>query len=237
MNICSLNTAKKYLMRKGLIDKNMTLTSSTSKVSSAINKLTSIAKSNYYVDRGPLFSMRQELMKNGGYNIKLIPNEGAFSDIDSVSELQNISRIPYNLDSKVDVNIIDLEEEGTILISYMGENIGHIYGAVDGSYFNVEMANIDSRYTGRGIGTISYIKAGRELNKLGLALRSDRFERMSDSATGMWDKLVNVELAIKGEERYELIYVNKQPNLSEIPNSLESPKIEEGDLPSIDIKC
>lgn len=237
MSSCSLNIAKKYLMKKGLIDKNMTVTSSTDKVSAAIKKLTALAKTNYFVDYGSLFSMRQDISPKDGYVVKLIPNEGAFSAIDDVSEFQNIVNIPYNLDSKIDINITELGEEGTMLISYLGEKIGHIYGSIDGSNFNVEMSNIDSRYTGRGIGAISYIKAGAELNKLGLILRSDKFaERMTDSATGMWDKLVRAGLAVKGEERYELLAVPSEPTIP-ITNTQINNTEQEGDLPSIEIKC
>ena len=89
----------------------------------------------------------------------------------------------------------------------------------------------------RGIGAISYIKAGAELNKLGLILRSDKFaERMTDSATGMWDKLVRAGLAVKGEERYELLAVPSEPTIP-ITNTQINNTEQEGDLPSIEIKC
>ena len=237
MSSCSLNTAKKYLMKKGLIDKNMTVTSSIDRVSSAIKKLTSLAKTNYFVDYGSLFSIKQDISPKEGYVVKLIPNEGAFSAIDDISEFQNIINIPYNLSSKIDINVTELNEEGTMIILYMGEKIGHIYGSIDGTNFNVEISNIDNRYRGRGIGAISYIKAGEELNNLGLILRSDKFaERMSDSAIGMWDKLVQAGLAIKGEERYELLAVPSEPAIP-ITNTQINNTEQEGDLPSIEIKC
>lgn len=101
---CSKTSAVNYMISKKLVKRNMELYTPlpTLRLSKTIDRLTSLAKTTYGVDMGPLFSLRYRDLEVGNYltlgsaavetRILLIPNDSAFEAIDRSPAQERLNR-------------------------------------------------------------------------------------------------------------------------------------------------
>lgn len=93
---CSKDSALKDMMRKGIIETNLSVSdSSSSRLFDYINFVTNIAKNKYKVDMGPLFLIRSKTVGQGLTGEVLLrkvePNEAAFAAIDMSAMMQTMA--------------------------------------------------------------------------------------------------------------------------------------------------
>lgn len=233
---CSLDTAKRYLMRKGAIDGNMVIKLPLKVVNNLVNILTATAKRNYHVDRGPLFTIVQKRVNDYVSENRLVANQAAFGDIDE-SGLVRQAITPYpRMIEKVQLKERGTQEEPYFEIWYDGSNVGFISTQNDGSYLTTELASLSDTQQGKGIGTTAYVKLAQLAQERSLQLRSDNLDgRMSEAAIGLWERFVRTGQAEKSGNYYIFVQnlQDQQPESNYKP--LESE--EDGDLPALDLKC
>lgn len=234
---CSLDTAKKYLMRKGAIDSNMVLKMPTKYVNHLVNLLTAIARNKYHINRGPLFTVTTKRVTDYISQTQLVPNTDAFWDIDESGLIRKSINPSARLMDRVDLIERGTLEEPYFEIQYDGENVGHLSTENDGSNLTSELVGIRDDQRGKGIGTISYIKLAKWAQERGLQLRSDRLDgRMSEAAIGLWERFVRNGQAEKSENRYIFVQ-DLQDQAPESTNIELKQSKEESDLPPLDLKC
>lgn len=136
---CSKDKATKYLLDRQLVKPNMELYTSlpTNRLTTAIDKLTQLAKTKYQVDMGPLFSLKFRDIQVGDYltmgrssvvtKIRVEPNDAAFDAIDrspsqeKIQQEERIRQLRREIDAQVTREYIQIQEEGNFVVSEDGE--------------------------------------------------------------------------------------------------------------------
>jgi hypothetical protein len=223
-------------MRKGMIDADMVIKMPVGSVNNIIKTLTSIAKKNYHIDKGPLFTIVPKRVNDYISENRLVPNQPVFGDIDESTLVRQAISPFQRLMDKVQIEEKGTMEEPYFEIEYDDNKIGFISTQNDGTYLTSELTSLDGSQQGKGIGTVAYLKLAKLAQEKGLQLRSDTFNRMSEAAIGLWERFVRTGQAEKLENGYIFVQNLQDESGKESYKTLQSsPK--QTDLPTLKLKC